>query len=194
MTVSQSEKTDKKSPDTFSEYMPRALGALIVALSVVGVISFLCIFLWSLIDFFIHPNINTPSQLSEKIRISFGVAFFVMAYAGLIAIPCVGLFGLPAILLGWRFQIIRWWTCTVGGSLCVSIPVGLFQWKTHTRGLVTSSANGVQYWINGVPTLAGWDQFLTTLLIVGLLGAVGGLSFWLILQFLSRFNKLKQAD
>jgi len=52
----------------------------------------------------------------------------------------------------------------------------------------------VQYWINGIPTTAGLIQFLILVLTIGLLGALGGLSFWLVWQLFDRYSAPKPGS
>src|SRR5215217_6117119 len=121
-------------------------------------------------------------------RALIGTSCFISAYAIPMTIPCVALLGLPATLIGWRFRLIRWWTCVIAGFFLSSIPGGLFLWSTYSRG--SSAANGIQYWINGAPTRAGLIQYFIIVLITGLLGALGGFSFWLVWRLFTPPNKL----
>ncbi len=87
----------------------------------------------------------------------YGVLF---GYAYLIAGKHVLFLGIPAFLVGLRFNALRWWTCMIIAFLIGFLPILLSTWY----------ANKLQY---------GWQ----TLLPWGLYGVSGGLTFWLLWRF-----------
>lgn len=93
----------------------------------------------------------------------------------------VAFLGVPAfLLLKWK-SAIRWWSSVVVGFLLGGIPVAVLAWPLRYSGLKTSaSVDGVQTMIAGVPTGAGWLQYAGAVGFVGLCGAIGGLSFWVV--------------
>jgi hypothetical protein len=186
MTALNSEKQTKKSLGTLLELILKVLAGLISAVIVPSVVLFLLVTLMSIFSALYEQQGIKGTALLHNIGISFAVAFFVSAYTIPAAIICVGSLGFPIILIGWRLGLIRWWTCVVVGFFLSSFPGGLFLWNTYSK--TTSSANGI------VPTSAGWIQFANLVLIMGLLGAIGGFSFWLVWRWLSRLESPKQSD
>lgn len=106
-------------------------------------------------------------------------SFFLMCLIASVAY--VMALGLPAFLILKRFNAIRWWSTIGMGFLLGAIPFALFTWPLRYPELQTSaSVGGVQTMINGIPTLAGWLQYLAGLSSLGACGAVGALAFWLV--------------
>jgi len=48
----------------------------------------------------------------------------------------------------------------------------------------------VQAEIDGIPTLAGWIDYLQAVALMGLLGMIAALSFWLIFRRILRYDRL----
>ncbi len=91
----------------------------------------------------------------------------------------------PGVPVALWFRAKQWkrpGSALLGGVFIGAIPVGLFAWPINT---VTTSASvgGVTTIIGGVPTLAGWLNYLQLMGMFGGFGAAGGLVFWLTLRF-----------
>ena len=98
--------------------------------------------------------------------------------------------GLPAYFLLRRFNIIRWWSTLSVGFILGAIPMAIFTWPLKYPEMKTSaSVNGVQTMIDGVPTVAGWLQFIEGVSFLGACGMVGAFAFWLAAP-----NKSKHSD
>ncbi|MGO1078682.1 hypothetical protein [Inquilinus sp. CA228] len=91
--------------------------------------------------------------------------------------------GLPIALL---YRAKRWHRPDLSiatGFLIGAIPMGVLIWPLkHSPGSSTR-VNGVLVSVDGIPTLAGWLEFLRILGIFGALGAAGALAFWLMLRW-----------
>ena len=89
--------------------------------------------------------------------------------------------GLPTyLLLRWR-RAIRWWYALLRGLVVAGLPLAIFAWPLRYAALGSSaSVDGVATMINGVPTTAGWVQYLSGIAQIGVLGMVGGFAFWLV--------------
>jgi len=98
----------------------------------------------------------------------------------------VFLLGLPAyLLLRWR-KAVRWWSTISPGFILAALPVALMSWPLRYAGMGSSSSvNGVDMMIAGVPTTAGWIQYVEGLMFFGCLGALSGLVFWLASRSMS---------
>lgn len=89
--------------------------------------------------------------------------------------------GLPAFLILKKLQAVRWWSTVGVGFVLGAIPPAVLAWPLRYPELRTSaSVDGVQTMINGIPTLAGWLQYLSAVSFIGACGAVGALAFWLV--------------
>jgi hypothetical protein len=90
--------------------------------------------------------------------------------------------GLPVALF---YRAKRWTrlTATMAGAFVIgAVPGGVLTWPVSPSFRTTASVDGVATIINGVPTLAGWLNYLEGLAALGGLGALGGLVFWLTLR------------
>jgi len=89
--------------------------------------------------------------------------------------------GLPAyLLLRWR-HAIRWWSTLIAGFVLAAVPLAILVWPLRFAGPGSSaSVNGVATMIDGVPTMAGWVQYLAGVGQMGALGVVGAFAFWLV--------------
>jgi len=103
-----------------------------------------------------------------------GLTFFISSGYVLIL-------GLPTYFLLRYFKIVRWWSTLVAGFILGAVPMAIFTWPLKYPGLKTSSSvNGVQTMIDGVPTMAGWIQFIEGVSFFGACGLVAALAFWLV--------------
>src|SRR5690606_5351122 len=100
--------------------------------------------------------------------------------------------GVPAyLLLRWR-NWVRWWSTIASGFALAALPIALWSWPLRYPELKSSaSVNGVQTMIDGVPTAAGWLQYVEGALFFGAFGALSGLAFWLALRAMRPNNSFK---
>lgn len=102
----------------------------------------------------------------------------------------VVLLGIPAFYLLKKLNVVRWWSTIGVGFILGALPMAILTWPLNYSGLKTSSSsNGVQTMIDGVPTMAGWLEFFTGVSFLGACGFLGALAFWVVAP-----NKLKQFD
>lgn len=100
--------------------------------------------------------------------------------------------GLPAYLLLRYLKLIRWWSTLSAGFILGAVPMAIFTWPLRYSDMKTSSSvNGVQTMVDGVPTTAGWLQFIEGVLFFRAFGFVAALVFWFIVP---APNKLSQQD
>jgi len=195
MTALDSDKQKQNSQDTLLKFMPKMIVGLIsativpaFALFVITLLFFGFYLIYSIS--FGQEELRAP-ELLDAIGAYFVVSFAASAIALPFVIIAVVLFGIPVAFIGWRLGLIRLWTCVLAGFFLSSIPGGLFLYSVYSG--VSSSASGVQYWINGVPTSAGLFQFTLLVLAIGFSGALGGYSFWLIWRLFTRREEVKQS-
>lgn len=91
--------------------------------------------------------------------------------------------GIPAYLvLRWRGSL-RWWTALLSGFVLGAIPVGVVSWPLCYSDLKSSAtSNGVQIMVDGIPTMAGWFQYLGGISLFGAFGIFSAAVFWVILS------------
>jgi hypothetical protein len=132
--------------------------------------------------------------LAFVVRSLAAALFAVVAVAGLAtlilwspfaALPGLLLAALPA-LFGWiafvvigRFTVVRGWMAVLAGFLLGAIPTIVFGFSPAAD---VASANGVPTVMDGRHTLWGWLMLLRSSMMVGFLGSVAALVFWLIVR------------
>lgn len=107
--------------------------------------------------------------------------------------------GIPAFIVGWYFNRIRWWTSIVVAFIVGALPTAIFLWPLRHPQLQTTSSRWdgekmVQTMIQGVPTVAGWTDWITAFMVMGLFGVSGGLVFWLIWRPRNRSVRSEQGQ
>ena len=98
----------------------------------------------------------------------------------LISAAFVLVLGIPAyLLLRWR-NAVRWWSTIASGFVLGAVPIAVFSWPLRFSQGASASVDGVPTLVNGIPTFAGWLQYLESVAFFGACGAVAGTTFWLI--------------
>jgi hypothetical protein len=95
----------------------------------------------------------------ESIVISVLGFFVLFAIAFIVAGVHVVALGLPAFFLGLRLRAIHWWSCVIVAFTIGGLPSEM--WRT--RGDYEFA----------------WNNFV----VLGMLGAIGGLAFWFLWRF-----------
>jgi hypothetical protein len=102
-----------------------------------------------------------------------------LVFCALIAAGHVVCLGIPAYaVLRWR-NAVRWWSAVATGAVLGAAPLAVLSWPSHNSP-VSASVDGVRTIVNGTPTLAGWLQYLESVLFFGACGAAAATTFWLI--------------
>ncbi len=86
------------------------------------------------------------------------------------------LLGLPALLIGWYFRAIRWWTTMIIAFLIGAIPA--------TLSMLTApigQPEGTPLWLSTDPADLMWAG--SSALLFGLIGMSSGLIFWLLWRY-----------
>jgi len=107
----------------------------------------------------------------------------------LISAAYVIVLGIPAYLvLRWR-NSVRWWPTFGSGFVLGSAPVAVLTWPLRNSRGASATIDGVRTLIDGVPTFAGWLQYLYSAAFFGACGAVAATAFWLIARRTSSSSK-----
>jgi hypothetical protein len=134
----------------------------------------------------IHDPIppDTQTDMAFQLKYLFAIAFFMGAWALLVAAFHVGILGFPAAIVGQYLKLVRWWSSILVGFILGCLPLAGFD---LLRGKGSSEYAGtVALLVDGVRTTAGWIKFVKELSIMGFFGAIGGLAFWLTWRFMIR--------
>jgi hypothetical protein len=117
---------------------------------------------------------------------------FLMICLAISAAHVVAL-GIPAyLLLRWR-RALRWWSALLSGFILGAVPVGIFSWPLRYAGPGSSaSVNGVETMVDGIPTMAGWLQYLGGISFFGACGALAVAAFW-VARGMSPNNSLERT-
>ncbi|WP_462157879.1 hypothetical protein [Pseudoalteromonas sp. GB56] len=97
----------------------------------------------------------------------------------IIAAGYVVFLGLPAYFLLKHINRVTWCSIGASGFLIAAMPVAIFLWPYGSPGS-SASSNGTNTMINGVPTLAGWFDYLEAVLFFGVFGMASASIFWLL--------------
>jgi hypothetical protein len=90
--------------------------------------------------------------------------------------------GLPAALL---YRRLNWRSpayALAGGLVIGAVPAGLYFWPVDPRHGTNAWSGTTQTLLDGVPTWAGWVEYLQMLGGFGCLGALGAVVFWVTLK------------
>ena len=69
---------------------------------------------------------------------------------------------------------------TLGLGFCLAaIPAGIYTWPLDFSGGSSSSSNGVDMIIDGIPTMAGWLQYFQGVVFFGIFGVIAAGAFWI---------------
>ena len=106
----------------------------------------------------------------------------VFAIAAAITLGHVVLLGLPVALLfgrlNWRSPVLA----LAGGLLVGALPAGLYFWPLDPGRGTSAWSGDTATLIDGVPTWAGWLEYVVMLVGFGCLGELGAFAFWLTLK------------
>jgi hypothetical protein len=116
------------------------------------------------------------------------LTFFLPVFA--VTLGHAIILGLPVALVYRRLRWTRLYAAIAGGFFIGSTPAGVMFWPYDSSGQ-GASVDGVPTIINGMPTPAGWLQYLELLGTLGAFGAEGGFVFWFVLWW---FGALDLAD
>lgn len=113
------------------------------------------------------------------------VLLFIALVAFIVSLSHVVLLGFPGLLLLSKMRQLRGWSICLLGFLAGCLPVGLWAWplKSSLRGASDSHWDGekmVSSMVNGIPTLVGWLNYVEGVMLMGVLGAISGLAFWIV--------------
>jgi len=103
-----------------------------------------------------------------------------LSLCALISAAYVLVFGIPAyLLLRWR-NAVRWWSTIASGFVLGAAPVAVLSWPLGFSRGASATIDGVPTLVNGIPTFAGWLQYLELVAFMGTCGAASAAAFWLI--------------
>ena len=106
------------------------------------------------------------------------VLAFELALLGVVVL------GLPTFLLFRCFGLVRWWSAVLAGFVLGTVPVAFVLWPYHPGSSSSYSAwDGhelTHYIVRGIPTHAGWADYLLRSGHAGLLAAASAAAFWLV--------------
>lgn len=105
------------------------------------------------------------------------VAASVMLLLGfLVSLMYTFLLGLPALLIGWHFRAIRWWT-----TLIVAFLIGVIPPTLSMLASPIGQPEGTPIWRSTDPADLIW--VLSSAPLFGLIGLSSGLVFWLLWRY-----------
>jgi hypothetical protein len=107
----------------------------------------------------------------------------LIAIVFLVALGHAVLLGIPLLALLWSRRLVNWLAAMVSGFVIGAVPIALVSWPLHYGERNTNAwSDHIQTIANGVPTAAGWIQYLQGVVAFGAFGALGGVGCWLWLR------------
>lgn len=100
-----------------------------------------------------------------------------------LAVSTVGVLvlGIPAYLALRGRPALRWWGVWLAGFLLAAVPFGLLTFPDLASNPGEfMEAGGVKLVVNGVPTLAGWINYLEGVVFLGACGTLAAAVFWVV--------------
>lgn len=114
-------------------------------------------------------------------------------FAFVIASLWIVLLGLPVFYFLKRRGRIRWWSAIASGFIVGTLPVALYGWPYDPRGSYGYSAwdghKMVDYVVRGIPTRAGWLQYVHGCCAAGLIGVACAILFWVVWRGVHRSGR-----
>lgn len=112
--------------------------------------------------------------------------------------------GLPLFLI-LRVKVKNWGTglsilvALIAGFAIGAIPWGAFTWPLKISSFVMKTntwigPDHVQTVRDGIPTLAGWLEYIKGLSMFGAIGALGGFAFWVALKLLGDLPSARKEE
>ena len=121
----------------------------------------------------------TASGHAGGLQAAFHMALIAFVSASSVGLVLALVFGIPAYLALTRLRIVSPWATMAAAALIGAS----FPWLAHFLLLDPSaslSANGCRSVLNGVTTACGYRQLALDMIVPALIGAGGGLAFWLV--------------
>lgn len=95
-----------------------------------------------------------------------------------VSMVCVLVLGVPAYLALRGRPALRWWGAWLAGFFLAAIPFALLTFPGLSAEFV--AADGVQLIVDGVPTFAGWVNYLGGVALFGACGTLAAATFWAV--------------
>jgi len=131
----------------------------------------------------------SDGELSFRTDINELTKLFLLVYFVSVLHSC--LLGLPTYVLLNKFSRPTYPKLMLSGFLMASLPFAVFTWPLrYAEFNVTSVINGVQTFVNGEPTAAGWYAYIQEFIAFGALGIITALVFKLSLTGMLRHGEL----
>jgi hypothetical protein len=108
----------------------------------------------------------------------------IMPWALAVTLAHTVILGLPCFVAIERKRGVKAISAVVAGFAVGAMPLGVL--GLLPKGNSSTSTDGVPTMIDGVFTLAGWIEYLASLVMFGAFGALAGLVFWLTLKWCGR--------
>lgn len=141
-------------------------------------------------------NVGTAVLVAAVVpAMAFGLislSLTIIYSAFLIALAHATLLGLPIYLILSRKRKLTCLISTFAGFIIGCIPAAILFFPYRHSPHFYSSSNGVETFVDGIPTLHGWIQYATFVSYLGLFGVLGGFAFWLTLKGLDRSNSTQK--
>jgi hypothetical protein len=155
----------------------KSIVSLIMAASVPIIESGLLVVLFlALILFFPNPGARFDLGTLGAILAAVAITFVMLLGGYIISLFHTFLLGLPALLVGWYFRAIRWWTTLVIAFLIGAIPAALSVLKSSI-----GKPEGTPLWQSTDPSDLIFGG--SSVVLFGLIGLSSGLVFWLLWRY-----------
>jgi hypothetical protein len=124
---------------------------------------------------------------------AFGGSYRLLTIGFLVALAHAVLLGLPSYLLARSKGWVNIASAVIAGFCIGAIPVGVLTFPLDS-GKSNVWVGGVQTIVDGLPTTAGWVEYLKGLLLFGGYGLLGGLAFWATLRIARQPSRMRSVS
>lgn len=137
---------------------------------------------------------NLPALIAGK-TLSTGELFGTPLFAALFAMPFVVLTGIPVHIILRRLNFLSWRSLGAVGFLAAALPIAIDGFAERATDYGGSwHGTSVSFVIEGKRTLYGWLSYAEMVLLFGLHGLIGALTFFFVWRFVESHRSLSKTD
>ena len=164
--------------------MLRKFSIHIIALIFCSLTPTLLVVAYFIIGAFFTSSLDSVGQ--QLLSMSMFITFVAAGHAVIL--------GLPTSIIVKCYMGFTYKVAALCGFLVGFLPIAIFTWPLQYGLGSSSTINGVQTLVNGIPTMAGWLSYIQGAVIFGFLGLVSALVYNYLIIVQEHSNKQINKD